>query len=253
MGLIRIASAPGVQRDGTLFDSNSYAEAIWCRMYRGRPIKMQGFREMSRSLPEVGRGMHVDAVNGYSYVHVGSAEKLSRIEIDIATQTASGVTDRTPVGFTTAAGNLWQFDSEFDVGTSENYILAHAAPNYPSIANDIAAPVYFGTTTGTAALTAVASSDVSGGVVVLHPYAFIYGSDGYAAWSVAGNPTDFTGMGSGAVRPTASKIVQGLPLRAGPGSAPAGLLWGLDSLSRVIFTGGASIFSFDTITTLGAA
>ena len=47
MGLIRIASAPGVQRDGTLFDSNSYAEAIWCRMYRGRPIKMQGFREMS--------------------------------------------------------------------------------------------------------------------------------------------------------------------------------------------------------------
>lgn len=249
MGLIRISAAPGVQRDGTLFDSSSYADAIWCRMYRGRPRKMGGFREISRQFADLGRGMHVDTVNGNAYVHVGQGDKLERILIDIESQIASGVTDRTPAGFATDANNLWQFDSEFDVGTSANYILAHAAPNFPSIASDIAAPVYFGETTDTAALTAIASSDVSGGIVVLHPYMFVFGSDGYLGWSVAGEPTDLTSLGSGAVRPTASKIVRGMALRAGPGNSPAGLFWGLDTLSRVVFVGGTSIFSFDTITT----
>lgn len=244
---IRIVSQPGVQRDGTLFDAQAYTAAEWCRFYRGRPTKIGGYREMSRNFNGVGRGMHVDAVNSFAYVHVGESNLLERMLIDMQTNTPTGVVDRTPSVFVANDDSLWQFDSEFDVGTNLNYLLAHAGQNLANIASDVAQPLYFGNTTDTARLVDVPSSDVSGGVVCLHPYAVIYGSDGYLAWSVAGNPTDFLGVGSGAARPTASKIVQGLPLRAGPGSAPAGLFWGLDTLSRLMFTGGASIFSFDTI------
>ncbi len=246
MGLIRIASAPGVQRDGTLFDGKAYSAAEWCRMYRGRPKKMGGYKELTRGLSGVGRGMHIDAVNQYSYVHVGEASALERLLVEIQTGNPTSVIDRTPAGFASDANNLWQFDSEFDVGTTTNYLLAHAAPNLANIANEVAAPVYFGDTSGTAALTAISGSSVSGGVVCLHPYTVIYGSDGYLAWSVPGVPTDLTSLGSGAARPTATKIVQGLPIRS-YGGAASGLFWGLDTLSRLSFVGGADVFQFDTI------
>lgn len=249
MALINIASQPGVQRDGTLFDGKAYTEAVWTRFYRGRPKKMGGFKELVRSFPEIGRGMQVDTVNNFAYVHVGSQSFLRRSTLDILTGLPTGVVDRTPAAFPVSANNLWQFDSAFDVGTNKNYILAHAAPNMTNIANTTANSVYFGDVTDVAALTAIASSSVSGGVCVLHPYAIIYGSDGYLAWSVPAAPTNFTGVGSGAARPQSAKIVKGMPLRAGPGSSPAGLFWGLDSLSRLMFVGGSSIFTYDTIST----
>lgn len=248
MALIRILSAPGIQRDGTRFDSDAYTEGTWCRFNRGRPQKMGGYREMSRGFASIGRGMHMDTVGSSGYVHVGTSSLLQRLSFNVQTGVASAVTDRTPAGFATSANNLWQFDSEFDTGTNLNYMLAHAAPNMADIANDTAAPVYFGTTTSVAALTPITSSSVSGGLVVLHPYNVIFGSDGYLAWSEAGRPTSFVGVGATGVRPTADKIVRGLPLRAGPSNSPAGLFWSLNSLCRLMFVGGSSIFSFDTIT-----
>jgi hypothetical protein len=247
MGIVPISSSPGVQRDGTLFSAQAYTDAEWCRFYRGKPKKIGGFRELSRGLAGIGRGMYSATINAYAYMHIGSANKLERLNVELATGTTTGVSDRTPAGFATHASNLWQFASEFDTGSTLNYILAHAAPNLTNIANDTTGPVYYGNMTTTAALTAVASSSVSGGIVVLHPYLFNYGSDGYLGWSVANAPTNLTGAGSGAVRPTASKIVRGLPLRGGPGTSPAGLFWSLDALSRVTFVGGSSVFGFDTI------
>lgn len=248
VSLIRILSAPGIQRDGTRFDGDAYSDGTWCRFWRNKPQKMAGYREMSRGLGGIGRGIHVDTVGSDGYVHVGTSSLLQRITFDVQTGLASAVTDRTPVGFATDANNLWQFDSEFDIGTNLNYILAHAAPNMANIANTTATPVYFGDTTGTMPLTPITDSEVSGGLVVLHPYNVIFGSDGYLAWSEAGEPTSFTGVGATGVRPTADKIVRGLQLRAGPANSPAGLFWSLNSLSRLMFVGGSSIFSFDTIT-----
>jgi len=89
---------------------------------------------------------------------------------------------------------------------------------------------------------------VSGGVVSLYPYTFVYGSDGYVAWSVANSPNDWVGTGSGDAYVTGQKIVAALPLRAGPGNAPAGLFWSLDSLVRCTFVGGDPVFQFDTLT-----
>lgn len=249
MPLITIKSAPGIQRDGTTLNGDAYADGQWCRFRRGNPKKIGGYRELSRALPDVGRGIYLDTNDATSFVHVGTQAQLLRATLDINTGITSGLTDRTPSGFAVNPNNLWQFDGEFDVGTSKNYILAHAAPNLANIANSVTRPVYFGDLSGTAALTAITGADTSGGIVVLHPYLFTFGSDGYVQWSVAGNPTDFTNAGSGAVRPTKNKLVQGLPLRSGPSNAPAGLFWGLNTVSRITFIGGTNLFSYDTIST----
>lgn len=248
MSLIRILSAPGIQRDGTRFDGDAYADGTWCRFWRNKPLKMRGYREMARSFSEIGRGIHVDTVGSDGYVHVGTSSFLQRLTFNIQTGIATTVQDRTPAAFTADPDNLWQFDSEWDVGTTTNYILAHAAPNMSDIASDTAAPVYFGDTTGIAPLAPITDSDVSGGLVVLHPYNIIFGSDGYLAWSEASKPTSFTGAGATGVRPTADKIVRGMQLRAGPANSPAGLFWSLGGLHRLMFVGGSSVFSFDTIT-----
>lgn len=75
---------------------------------------------------------------------------------------------------------------------------------------------------------------VSGGVVVLHPYVFVYGNDGLIQNCSAGDPTDWVSADANANNVASGKIVKGLPVRGGSNS-PSGLFWSLDSLIRVSY------------------
>jgi hypothetical protein len=77
--------------------------------------------------------------------------------------------------------------------------------------------------------------DVSGGVVVLHPYLFVYGNNGLIKNSAAGNPSDWVSPDANETNVASTKIVKGLPVRGGS-NAPSGLFWSLDSLIRVSYT-----------------
>ena len=148
------------------------------------------------------------------------------------------------------ADNAWMFDVMYSSVSLSNSLIAHVAPNEQNIASTGAGYIYTGDITATTPLAEVtipANGNASGGVVVLHPYLFYYGTAGFIGWSVPGDPTDLSGSGSGQARAAGQKIVKGLPLRAGAGSAPAGLFWAYDALIRSTFTGGATIFQFDTI------
>jgi hypothetical protein len=96
---------------------------------------------------------------------------------------------------------------------------------------------------------------ITGGVVSLAPYLFVYGNNGFVAWSSPGFPTDFTGVSQGdlyvgATQITNQKIVRGIPLRGGGGYSPNGLFWSIDSLVRATFIGIPNgTFQFDQITT----
>jgi hypothetical protein len=98
--------------------------------------------------------------------------------------------------------------------------------------------------------------DVSGGVVVLHPYVFVYGNNGLLRNCSSGNLSDWVSADANAQNVATGKIVQGLPVRGGSNS-PSGLFWSLDSLIRVSYNpttinvGGTAITQFwryDTIT-----
>jgi hypothetical protein len=94
------------------------------------------------------------------------------------------------------------------------------------------------TTSGASTITFDNNVSVSGGVVSLHPYVFVYGNNGLIRNCSAGNTNDWVSADANEVSVATGKIVQGLPVRGGS-NAPSGLFWSLDSLIRVSFIGGA--------------
>lgn len=107
------------------------------------------------------------------------------------------------------------------------------------------------TASGTVTLTYDNQVSVSGGVVVLHPYVFVYGNNGYLRNCSAGNFDDWVSADANEVNVATGKFVKGLPVRGGSNS-PSGLFWSLDSLVRVSFIGGvgspAQYWRYDVIT-----
>jgi hypothetical protein len=148
-------------------------------------------------------------------------------------------------GFTASDLNLWQFDSTFDAqGSGNQLLLAHPGQNLAQIDQTVATPVLAGDIAGTtlSPLTDTAGAsptgdviEVAGGVVVLHPYVFVYGDNGLIKNCVAGNPYDWNGADANETNVASTKIVKGLPVRGGS-NAPSGLFWSLDSLIRVSYT-----------------
>ena len=150
--------------------------------------------------------------------------------------------------------NMWMFDYQYDSSTNQNYLIAHVAPNLDCVCNDIDGQIFFGEVLGTGLLESVKlppDANVTGGIVSLHPYLFYYGTDGIIGWSKAGEPTNLTDFagGAGLARVWGQKIIKGLPLRAGSGSAPAGIFWAYDAVIRATFTGGTTVFQFDVVAT----
>jgi hypothetical protein len=93
------------------------------------------------------------------------------------------------------------------------------------------------TNANTATITFDNNISVSGGIVTLHPYVFIYGNDGLIKNCSAGDLTDWVSADANETNVATGKIVQGLPVRGGS-NAPSGLFWSLDSLIRVSYIGG---------------
>ena len=250
--IVQIRSQPGIKRDGTKFEGDNYVDGQWVRFQRGLPRKIGGYRAISKYLREISRSMHEFTQNSLTYVHTGSANLVERFYIDNGLNT-SIITNRTPSTLVTDPNNMWQFDAIAAPGLGGMQLVAQVAPNLECICNTVGGQLFYGDLFGTAPLQPVTNLptgyNVTGGVAVLHPYTFIFGSDGYVAWSVAGDPTDFTSLGSGAANIASQKIVRGVALRGGPGNSPSGLFWSADSLVRASFIGGNAVFQFDTIST----
>jgi hypothetical protein len=110
--------------------------------------------------------------------------------------------------------------------------LVFTIGNYQKVTLSAAA-----TTSGASTLTFNNNVSVSGGVVTLHPYIFVYGNNGLIKNCAAGNSNDWASADANETNVATGKIVQGLPVRGGS-NAPSGLFWSLDSLIRVSYIGG---------------
>ena len=250
--IVQIRSGPGIKRDGTKFEGDAYVDGQWVRWQRGLPRKMGGYRSISKYLREVSRALHEYTQDNLTYVHSGSANFVERFYIDGGFNT-SVITNRTPAALDQSDANMWQFDVDTAAGLGGTQLVAQVAPNLNCICNSEGGQLFYGDLFDTDALQEVTNLptgySLTGGVVALHPYTFGFGDNGYVMWSVPGNPTDFTGSGSGAANITGQKLVRAMPLRGGPGNAPSGLFWSADSLLRASYVGGDAIFQFDTIST----
>jgi len=147
-------------------------------------------------------------------------------------------------GFDSNPNNVWQFDAMFDTqGVNATLLLAHPGQNLAQIDSTINTPVLSCPVTGSISTPLKdingsnptgATISVSGGVVVLHPYVFVYGDNGLIKNSSAGDPFNWNGADANEVNVASTKIVKGLPVRGGS-NAPSGLFWALDSLIRVSY------------------
>ena len=90
------------------------------------------------------------------------------------------------------------------------------------------------TSTGSYTLTFDNNISISGGVVMLYPYLFVYGDYGLIKNCAAGDFNNWTSADSNENNVAANKIVKGMPLRGGT-TSPSGLFWSLDSVIRVTY------------------
>lgn len=165
-----------------------------------------------------------------------------------------------PNGIASSNQYLWQFDVAFDSsGQGNSKLLAHPGRNLGNIDSDVLTSLYAGDflpdpTTGNYVLTQVVDSggstptylpiNASGGVVVLHPFIFVYSNYGglrnnnvsfASGTSSVQTFNDWNGTLANDVNVAAGKIVRGFPVRGGTAS-PSGLFWATDSLVRASFT-----------------
>jgi hypothetical protein len=170
------------------------------------------------------------------------------------------------VTFTPDPNLLWQFDLQYSPLGGKLEVLAHPGRNLANIDNAIKTQVligdllpdnnnewnFYGLADTGGQNPTYRPIVVDGGVCVLYPYTFVYGSEGFIANNhVDTNAdlttynqqtiTDWNGPTSNQVNMAASKIVKGLPVRGGTNS-PSGLFWATDSLIRVSFTGTAPLY-----------
>lgn len=241
----QVRSQAGIKRDGTRFDGQFYTDGQWVRFQRGLPRKIGGYRSINRNINGIVRQFHTEARNGLVYTHVGHGSGVQRFTIDNSGNT-SAPSDRTPLTFTPNDSFMWQFDAMFDGAGGGAAIIGHASETALDISSSVNYPAYIGDIYGTGALTEIPTGGVSGGIVVLHPYLFMFSNNGFVKWSDINDPTNFTTGDAGSANVTSAKIVRGMALRGG-GQSPSGLLWSLDSLIRASYTGGSDVFRFDTI------
>jgi hypothetical protein len=244
---IVIGSKPGIKRDGTVFEGDYYVDAKWCRWQRGLPRKMGGYRQISGLLNGIPRELEIYSQSGLSYVVSGHPTGVDQFTVDMAFNT-SAISSRTPGGFVGGDAYDWQFCEVYDTASNTMKLLAVAVPILTDIDSATTSTIYIGDAYGVAALAAVATPPPdlpSGGIMALQSYAVAYGSNGLVEWCVSNKPSDWTGAGSGESRVTDQKIVKGLPLRGQ--TAAAALLWSLNALIRMSFSGSSTVWDFTTL------
>lgn len=163
-------------------------------------------------------------------VLIGDITALTMSQIGVFT--ASGTTTNLSATVTLAASNTLIGAGQTVTGTGipANTTVVSIVTTTLVLSNPA-------TASGTVTLTFNNNISVSGGIVSLHPYLFVYGNNGLIQNCSAGNTNDWVSADANAVNVASGKIVQGLPVRGGS-NAPSGLFWSLDSLIRVSFIGG---------------
>src|SRR5215469_17281926 len=96
--LVPLNFLPGIQRDGTMLDSDRAIDGQWCRWRLARPRKMGGFFRAYNGLAGVPRRINMFYQGKNTYVHIGTGKSLQQVVLDRNGRVIS-VADRTPALF----------------------------------------------------------------------------------------------------------------------------------------------------------
>lgn len=187
-----LGSKPGIQRDGTRYNSNHFTDGQYTRFYHGWPQKMLGWSNHFGEETFVGNdeiiGNMYGVPNSRSWdIYLGRPSSLSYFNLTNNGEMTDEI-ERTPVaGFTPNAENLWWFTLArvFPVSpsVSETIIVAQVSHNLSDITNETDGPVFYGYKGSNAPfvpLTDTSTGDImcSGGVISSDDLIVVYGNDG---------------------------------------------------------------------------
>ena len=281
--VVAIQIPPGIQRDGTVFDSPCFVDGKWMRFQRNRPRKIGGYDAVFLNGSGISRGMAMTAVNGYNYVVSGYNNGLQQWITGPTGGVGSGPYNFVLNNFTANNDNLWQFDIAYDsTGGSTNNLVAHPGQNLTYMTSTTNTPVLYGvfpssfsslsgvivadtagnfgfTTTGLTPLVvnqAITVSGVSGGDGSIVGYSnpttyFITSTDGLTTFTLSatlGGPPVTTTAGS-IVPNLSSVVITGTGGTFSCAAAPITLAVGQKVLISGVFGGTGSISGYSNPTT----
>lgn len=242
--LVPLRFKNGIQRDGTVYNSDSCIAGQWVRFYESCARKMGGYKVTDNGNENIIRTLFVVPRSGSIDLYIGRANSIGYINIDIQGNATAEV-DRTPItGFTPDENNIWSFDiftNTFN-GIVLSYIVAQVAPNGNDISNNVEGPIFAGQIGDNAPLTPLVDSNsnpliASGGVVYSAPTMVAYGNDGLIRWSEEGDIFSWPALDDpnpNYLVVANTKIVKVYRNRGG--TTPTLLIWSLNSLSRATYT-----------------
>jgi len=188
--------------------------------------------------------------NGQNNLIAHPGQNLNDISSTVNTNIMYGPftgTSMSPVGIFTATGTTTNTSTSVTFATTIAAIgagLSISGVGIPSgttvVSASLVATVWTAvisaaaTASGTVTLTFDNNVQVSGGVVMLFPYLFVYGNNGLIKNCSAGDFNNWTSSDSNENNVSSTKVIKGLPLRGGT-TSPAGLFWTLDSVVRVTY------------------
>lgn len=177
-------------------------------------------------------GQNLDSIDNdvNTPVLIGDITALNMQQIGVFTDTATTVNLNNVITLAAANPLIGAGQTVTGAGIPANTTVVSVSTTSVTISNNA-------TASATVVVTFNNNISVSGGVVSLHPYLFVYGNNGLIQNCSAGNTNDWVSADANATNVASGKVVQGLPVRGGS-NAPSGLFWTLDSLVRVSFIGG---------------
>lgn len=187
--VIVLNSEPGIQRDGTLYDTKNYIDGQWVRFYRGRPRKMGGYKLIEQGSSTIIRTVYnYDNPTTSSTVdtYLGREDSIGYERFDYNGASVSGFVNRTPADYIPNINNLWTFDVFIETDLNP-LIVSHVAPNANDMNNSTLGPVYYGNAEDNAPLIKVMNGsepvEVSGGIIFAPPILIAYGNNGEIIWT----------------------------------------------------------------------
>jgi hypothetical protein len=256
---------PGIKRDGTTFQSDYCTDGQWVRFQRGVVKKVGGMLGINvffpqapvdpataGNIPNIFLLSSLTNPNFYAYIgtNVGNSSRVYRLEFNANFLRIRVGQPLTPdLGPKTAF--MWQFETVIRDGARN--IVCFGADNAANIAQNSAPRLYRGPVEAAPNTQLIPVNGINplanGGICYSNPYLFIYGSNGYVAYSATADPLDFTAdrVGGGELTISNDKVIFGSAIRGGSNS-PSLLFWTQGSVVKISNVGDVAVtFKIDVI------
>lgn len=256
--IIPVGAQPGIQRDGTPYNSETYIDGQYVRFYQNTPKKIGGCELIELGDTQIVTKMYGYTKNDQMTVFLGKSNSVKFFIINKNDFIPTAVLDITPDTAPdlnwnpNASDNMWTFDIysytvETETGlVTASYLFAQVCQSRNDMSTLNVGPIFYTDADNPTKLVPVYGKtgpdpeeripvQVSGGILFFDKLIIAYSNDGVIFWSDSGAPPEqdwhlYSGTGVTDAYPANTniiannKIVQGISWRGGM------VFWSLDSL-----------------------